>query len=93
MEKKRAVALRYGEGERAPRIVAKGADRLAEVILRIARERGIPVEQDPLLAQSLMGFEVGDYIPEELYEVVAQVLAFVYKLKLGETDGHEKDTG
>jgi len=84
MKKKRAVALRYRSSEAAPRIVAKGADRIAEMILQIAREHGIHIENDPLLAQTLMGFEVGDYIPEEIYEVVAQILAFVYKLKLGE---------
>ncbi len=84
MKKKRAVALRYRSSEAAPRIVAKGVDRIAEMILQIAREHGIHIENDPLLAQTLMGFEVGDYIPEEIYEVVAQILAFVYKLKLGE---------
>jgi flagellar biosynthesis protein len=93
MRKNRAVALRYGEQESAPRIVAKGVDILADQILRIARDQGIHVEYDPLLAQSLMGFDVGDFIPEELYEVVAQLLAFVYKLKLGEHDGHEKAAG
>jgi type III secretion system FlhB-like substrate exporter len=40
-----------------------------------------------------MGFEVGDLIPEELYSIVAEILAFVYQLKLGERDGDEKDTG
>jgi len=82
--KKRAVALRYREHESAPRIVAKGADRVAELIVQVARDYGIHIEYDPLLAQALMGFEVGDYIPEEVYEVVAEILAFVYKLKLGE---------
>ena len=91
--KKKAIALRYNEREPAPRIVAKGADRIAELIVKIAREQGIHVEQDPLLAQTLMGFEVGDCIPEEIYEVVAQILAFVYKLKTGEWHGEEKDAG
>jgi FlhB-like protein len=91
--KKRAVALRYSEREPAPRIVAKGADRIAELIVQVAQHYGIHIEQDPLLAQTLMGFEIGDCIPEEVYEVVAQILAFVYKLKPGEWHGEEKDSG
>ena len=65
MKKKRAVALRYRGADEAPRIVAKGADRVAEMILQLACAHGVHVESDPLLAQALMGYEVGDYIPEE----------------------------
>jgi flagellar biosynthesis protein len=91
--KKKAVALSYNHREPAPRIVAKGTNQIAELILKIARENGVHVEDAPLLAETLMGFEVGDYIPEEVYEVVAQILAFVYKLNIGENNGTEKDSG
>lgn len=94
MRKKRAVALRYRSTDSAPRIIARGTDRIADLIVEIAREHGIHIENDPLLVQTLMGFEVGDYIPEEVYEVVAQILSFVYKLRLGDRDyGDAKNTG
>ncbi|UCB44343.1 MAG: EscU/YscU/HrcU family type III secretion system export apparatus switch protein [Spirochaetota bacterium] len=79
---KKAVALKYQEEDIAPRIVAKGVGRLAEVILRLARENNIHIEENRALSEALMYFEAGDYIPEELYEVVAEILAFVYKLHL-----------
>jgi flagellar biosynthesis protein len=80
--KKKAVALRYERNDRAPKITAKGAGRVAEIILRIAKENDIHIEDNSLLSEALMQFEVGDYIPEELYEVVAEILAFVYKLEM-----------
>ena len=94
MRKKSAVALKYQKNDSAPRIIAKGSDRIADLIVEIAREHGIHIDNDPLLVQTLMGFEVGDYIPEEVYEVVAQLLAFVYKLRLGDREyGNAKNTG
>ncbi|HUT64789.1 MAG TPA: EscU/YscU/HrcU family type III secretion system export apparatus switch protein, partial [Spirochaetota bacterium] len=69
--KKKAVALRYEKSDRAPKITAKGIGRVAEIILRIAKENDIHIEDNSLLSEALMQFEVGDYIPEELYEVVA----------------------
>jgi len=89
MKKKKAVALKYRNNEDAPRIVAKGERSLAELILKIAGENGIPIEKNEWLAQTLMQFDVGDYIPEEVYEVVARLLAFVYKLNLGDRNGYE----
>jgi flagellar biosynthesis protein len=80
--RKKAVALRYEQSDRAPRITAKGAGRIAETILRIAKENGIHIEDNSLLSEALMQFEVGEYIPEELYEIVAEILAFVYRLDL-----------
>jgi flagellar biosynthesis protein len=62
--------------------MAKGAGRLAELILRLARENNIHIEENRALSEALMQFDAGDYIPEELYEVVAEILAFVYKLDL-----------
>ena len=79
---KRAVALRYEDGDHAPRVLAKGKGKLAEIILRIAREHGVSIEENDALSEALMSFEAGEYITEELYEAVAQILAFVYSLHL-----------
>jgi flagellar biosynthesis protein FlhB len=75
-----AVALRYDAEAAAPVVVAKGKDLLAARIRRIAADHGVPVVSDPPLARSLHGsVEVGRMIPEELYQAVAQLLAFVYR--------------
>ncbi|NPV28222.1 MAG: flagellar biosynthesis protein FlhB [Firmicutes bacterium] len=78
-----AVALQYiPEQMAAPLVLAKGVDELALRIKAIAREHGITIFEDPPLAQTLYKtVEVGDLIPPELYEAVAQVLAFVYRLR------------
>lgn len=80
-ETKRAVALKYVEREPAPKIIAKGENELAERIVQIARENDILIEENRLLSEALAQFDVGDYIPEEMYEVVAKLLAFVYTLR------------
>jgi flagellar biosynthetic protein FlhB len=75
-----AVALRYDAEKAAPQVVAKGADLVAKRIREIAADAGIPVVQDPPLARSLhASVEVGQLIPEEMYQAVAQLLAFVYR--------------
>lgn len=76
-----AVALSY-DGERAaPVVVAKGQDLVAMEIRRIAAEHEVPVVPDPPLARSLHAtVEIGHEIPEELYQAVAQLLAFVYRV-------------
>ncbi len=77
-----AVALRYEVGVMpAPEVVAKGKGKLAERIKELARAAGVPVVEDPLLAQALYkSVEVGESIPQELYEAVASVLAYVYRM-------------
>ena len=75
-----AVALRYDASKSAPEVVAKGADLVAKRIRELAAESGVPVISDPPLARSLhASVEVGHLIPEELYQAVAQLLAFVYR--------------
>lgn len=75
-----AVALRYSPELLAPEVVAKGMDLVAFRIREIAQEAGVPVIPDPPLARALhAAVDVGEHIPEELYEAVAQVLAFVYR--------------
>ncbi len=76
-----AVALRYEPAKTAPEVVAKGKDLIAFQIRRIAEENGVPVISDPPLARGLhKNVEVGHQIPEELYQAVARVLAFVYRM-------------
>jgi flagellar biosynthetic protein FlhB len=76
-----SVALRYDSGNAAPVVVAKGADHLALRIRTRAAEHGVAVVPDPPLARTLYAsVEVGRMIPEELYQAVAQLLAYVYKV-------------
>ena len=75
-----AVALRYDAEKAAPEVVAKGSDLVAHKIRELAAESGVPVIADPPLARSLHGaVEVGHQIPEELYQAVAGLLAYVYR--------------
>ena len=74
-----AVALQY-DGERAPRVTAKGRDTVAEQIIRLAQRHGVPMQENEALASVLAGVELGDEIPEALYLAVAQIIAFAYHL-------------
>jgi flagellar biosynthesis protein FlhB len=76
-----AVALKYGSGMAAPEVIAKGQDIIALKIRAIAEEHGVPIVPDPPLARALhKGVEVGHAVPEDLYQAVAKVLAFVYRM-------------
>lgn len=74
---KTAVALSYEPGEQAPKILAAGKGVLAEKIIDAAKEADVPTYQDGKLADTLSRLEIGDMIPPELYEVVAEILVFV----------------
>jgi flagellar biosynthesis protein FlhB len=75
-----AVALRYEPSRAAPEVVAKGQDLVAAQLRRIADEHDVPIVSNPPLARALhASVEIGQLIPEELYEAVARVLAFVYR--------------
>ena len=75
--KKQAIALEYDPNDIAPRVLATGQGALAERILKEAGENNIPIHQDEKLAATLSKLEVGDAIPPELYEIVAEILVFV----------------
>jgi flagellar biosynthesis protein len=79
-ERRRATALRYEEGQRAPRVTATGAGLVAERILAAAREAGIPVRHDPALAEALGKLELDSDVPQELWTAVAETLAWAYRL-------------
>jgi flagellar biosynthesis protein len=79
--RQRAVALRYLRGEDgAPQVVAQGRGELAERILSLARQHGVPVHRDDDLAEVLLKLDLGDAIPPELYQAVAEVLAYLYRV-------------
>jgi flagellar biosynthesis protein len=79
-EKKGAWAVGYDPDDPAPRLLAAGRGRLAETILRLAAEEGIPVESDPDLALVLDALSPGQLIPEELYQAFALILARLYEV-------------
>jgi len=76
-----AVSIRYEESnDTAPRLTGKGQGVVAEEIIRIAKESGIPLREDPELVALLATLELDQLIPEALYLAVAEVLAFAYEL-------------
>ena len=74
---KQAIALEYDPDEAASRVIATGKGALAERIIERAKESDVPVHRDDKLAETLSRLEIGDMIPPELYEVVAEILVFV----------------
>ncbi len=76
-----AVALAYAEGQRAPRVVAKGRGLIAEAIISQARAHGIYVHESPELVSLLMQVDMDQHIPPELYRAVAELLAWLYKME------------
>jgi flagellar biosynthetic protein FlhB len=84
-----AVALRYDDAKmRAPIVVAKGADLMAARIREIAAAHGVPILEAPPLARALHKHcDLGDPVPAQLYQSVAQVLAYVYQLRAARRDG------
>jgi flagellar biosynthetic protein FlhB len=78
-----ALAVRYDSAAmNAPHVVAKGAEAIAERIKALAREHNIPIVENKELAQNLYKIvEIGDEIPSDLYQAVAEVLAYVYRIK------------
>ncbi len=79
---RKAVALGYRKGvDDAPRVLAKGTGEIAKKIIQIARAKGIPIQEDPVLVGLLSEVDLNQEIPPLLYRAVAEVLAFVYRLR------------
>lgn len=76
-QNKTAVALQYNPEDNAPKVIASGKGYLADKILEAASKENIPIHKDEKLSASLSSLTVGDMIPPELYEVVADVLVFI----------------
>lgn len=84
-ERDQAVAVQYERETRdAPTVVAKGEGFIARKIVERALEAEVPVVEDAALVSALISLELGEEIPAELYQVVARVLAWVYRLDKGE---------
>lgn len=78
---KKAVALRYKQGtDQAPKVVAKGIDSIARRIIEIAEEENIPIVKSEKAVEEFYGLDLDEEIPAELYELAAEIIAFVYKL-------------
>lgn len=87
---KKASALSYSLGEdHAPKVIASGKGEIAQKIIEKAKEAKIPIYEDQHLAESLSYISLGSEIPTELYEVVAEVLAFISRLDESYTRGEK----
>lgn len=90
-EIKHATALQYSpETDIAPKIVATGKGEVAEKIIEKALENDVPVYQDSNLAKTLSALGIGDQIPPEIYEVVAEILIFIGSVDKSYGERHEK---
>lgn len=80
---KKAVGIHYDESKQgsAPEIVAKGFGDLAEQIISLAEQNGVLIHQDPDLSEFLLQLDLGQEIPEALYHVIAELIAFAYLLE------------
>jgi flagellar biosynthesis protein len=86
-----AIALKYDrEKDNAPRVIAKGLRLKAEKIREIAKQHNVPFMKNTTLAGSLYRVEVGQEIPEELYDAVAEILNFIYALQQEEIASKKK---
>jgi flagellar biosynthesis protein len=77
---RRASALHYHPGDDAPRVLAGGSGLVAERIIAAARASGVPVREDPALAEALAAIDLGDSVPEAMWSAVAEALAWAYRL-------------
>ena len=82
-----AVALAYGSGDPAPRVVAKGQGLVAEQIMRRAQEAGVFVHESKELVQLLMGVDLDREIPPALYRAIAELLAWLYHIESAQKQG------
>ena len=79
---RKAVALSY-DGSHAPEISAAGSGDIAEEIIAIARQYGVPLYENRELVELLSLLELGEEVPQEVYVIVAQLIALAYKIKNG----------
>lgn len=77
MEKKKAVALKYPKDAYAPFVMAKGEGELADLILQEAKKNNINITEDKEMVEFLSSLEISSYVPEEIWESLAQIFAFI----------------
>ena len=79
--RRKSIAIRYdAKSDEAPRLVAKGEGLVAEKIIEIAAANDVHIHQDPAMVAILAKLNVNTFVPEELYQAVAEILAFIYRL-------------
>ncbi|BDU51090.1 EscU/YscU/HrcU family type III secretion system export apparatus switch protein [Haliovirga abyssi] len=80
--KKKAVGLVYDkENDNSPKVITKGEGYLAEKIIEIAKENGIYIKEDKSLVEILSKLDISEEIPEELYEIIAEIFLYVYSIE------------
>lgn len=81
-DQKKAVGLKYNQQEEnAPTVIAKGFGDMADDIIALAKESGVLIHEDPYLSDLLARMDLGQEIPESLYHVIAELIAFSYALQ------------
>ena len=85
--KQQAIALAYETGDFAPRVIAKGCGTIAEQIIARAQEHHIFVHESKALVALLMQVDLDNHIPPALYQAIAEILAWLYRLESGEDPG------
>ena len=79
-----AIALAYRQTDAAPRVVAKGKGLVAEEIISRAKEHGVFVHESPELVALLTQVNIDEHIPPQLYQAIAELLAWLYRIEHGE---------
>lgn len=79
-KRKQAIAIQYNPDEVAPKILASGTGIIADKIIEKAKSSDVPLYEDNKLANTLLKLDIGEYIPPELYSIVAEILIFVDNL-------------
>ncbi|MBO6297277.1 MAG: EscU/YscU/HrcU family type III secretion system export apparatus switch protein [Lachnospiraceae bacterium] len=92
-KKRTAIALEYDPNDAAPKVIASGSGAIADKIIEKAKENKVPVHKDDKLANTLSRLQIGEMIPPELYEVVAEVLMFVDAMDKIKEKMQRKDKG
>lgn len=79
-KRKDAIALKYqSKFDTAPKVVAKGKGLIADKIVSRAKDFGVPIQEEPSIVEVLSNLEINQQIPKDLYNVVAEVFAFIYR--------------
>ena len=94
MKKQQTVALRWDPYlDQAPKLAAKGSGLLADEIIRVAQENGIPIREDHDLVQIFSLLDIGESIPPEVHTAIAEILAFIYWSNQQYTEIFDNSTG
>ncbi|SET83370.1 flagellar biosynthesis protein [Salinibacillus kushneri] len=89
-KRKQAVALSYHDKQAtAPKVTANGKGKMAEKILSQAKDHDVPIHEDESLVELLSALNINETIPEDLYQVVAEVFAFIYRVDRHEQEHHK----